>query len=168
MSIEQWGAVGEIIGGIGVIATLIYLAIQIRANTKATRGATESAILRYGREITSAPFGDKESAELFLRGASNFDSLDEIERSMFTNRIGPYFLFWYDAHIQYRNGLISTELWDTFEKDIPGLFMSPGTHEVWELLRNSFPIEFQQYVDDLAEKDPSESPDYLAIRKKDT
>ncbi|MEM1434399.1 MAG: hypothetical protein AAGG11_10120 [Pseudomonadota bacterium] len=33
MSIQDWGAVGELIGGLAVIATLIYLALQIRQNT---------------------------------------------------------------------------------------------------------------------------------------
>ncbi len=33
MSIMELGALGEFLGSIGVIATLIYLAIQIRQNT---------------------------------------------------------------------------------------------------------------------------------------
>ena len=33
MSIIELGALGEFLGSIGVIATLIYLAIQIRQNT---------------------------------------------------------------------------------------------------------------------------------------
>ncbi len=35
MTIEQLGAIGEIIGAIGVIASLIYLSVQIRQNTHA-------------------------------------------------------------------------------------------------------------------------------------
>ena len=34
MTIFELGALGEFIGSIGVVATLIYLAIQIRLNTK--------------------------------------------------------------------------------------------------------------------------------------
>ena len=33
MSIMELGALGEFVGSIGVIATLIYLAVQIRQNT---------------------------------------------------------------------------------------------------------------------------------------
>ena len=34
------GAIGEVVGAFGVIATLIYLAMQIRQNTQVTRAAT--------------------------------------------------------------------------------------------------------------------------------
>lgn len=33
MSIQDWGALGELVGGLAFIATLIYLAAQIRQNT---------------------------------------------------------------------------------------------------------------------------------------
>ena len=35
MTIEELAAVGEIVGGIGVVASLIYLSVQIRQNTHA-------------------------------------------------------------------------------------------------------------------------------------
>ncbi len=38
MSIIELGALGEFLGSIGVIATLIYLAIQIRQNTHSLSG----------------------------------------------------------------------------------------------------------------------------------
>ena len=91
LSIQDWGAIGEILGAIGVIATLIYLAKQIRTNTKTTQGATANAILRDARELLRVPFSDRESADLFLRGMENFDSLDDVERAMFTNRAASFF-----------------------------------------------------------------------------
>ena len=165
MSIQDWGAIGEIIGGIGVIATLIYLAMQIRANTTATKGATENAILRDGRDLVTLSFKDRESAELFLKGSRDFNSLDDVDRAIFTNRVAPYFLFWYDAFSQNQKGLVSQDLWKTFERDIPGFFENPGFHDAWELIRNSFPEDFRDYVDMLAKMDGSQSPNYLATRK---
>lgn len=34
MTLEQLANIGELIGGLAVVASLIYLAIQIRQNTK--------------------------------------------------------------------------------------------------------------------------------------
>ncbi len=54
MDWESIGAIGEVIGAAGVIATLVYLAIQIRLNTNSTRAATFDSILadfrQYQRE----------------------------------------------------------------------------------------------------------------------
>ena len=47
MNWEAIGAVGEVAGAIGVIATLTYLAVQIRLNTKAIRGATLDSITEH-------------------------------------------------------------------------------------------------------------------------
>ena len=37
MTITELGALGELLGSIGVIATLVYLAIQVRQNTRTAR-----------------------------------------------------------------------------------------------------------------------------------
>ena len=43
MNWEAIGAVGEVLGALGVIATLSYLAVQIRQNTRTVRSATHQA-----------------------------------------------------------------------------------------------------------------------------
>ena len=40
MNWEAIGAVGEVLGAVAVVLTLIYLSLQIRQNTKAMKGAT--------------------------------------------------------------------------------------------------------------------------------
>ena len=50
MNWEAIGAVGEILGAIAVLVTLIYLATQIKQHTLATRAVTNSAYAEAGRE----------------------------------------------------------------------------------------------------------------------
>ena len=45
MNWEAIGATGEIIGAVGVIVTLVYLAIQIRQNTASLKSSTLQARL---------------------------------------------------------------------------------------------------------------------------
>ena len=42
MTLSELGDLGDFLGGIGVIVTLVYLAIQIRRNTQAVRSASLS------------------------------------------------------------------------------------------------------------------------------
>lgn len=45
MTIDAWGSIAEMVGAFATIATLIYLALQIRQNTQALRAASiESTI----------------------------------------------------------------------------------------------------------------------------
>ena len=52
MNWEAIGAVGEVFGALGVIATLGYLAVQIRQNTKTVRTSTYQAVLDSSRSDT--------------------------------------------------------------------------------------------------------------------
>ena len=45
MTLDQLASIGEIIGGIGVVLSLVYLAIQIRTNTDAERTSTYQSIV---------------------------------------------------------------------------------------------------------------------------
>lgn len=37
MSIQEWAAIAEIVGALAVVASLVYLAVQIRQNTRSER-----------------------------------------------------------------------------------------------------------------------------------
>lgn len=54
MNLETLGNLGDFFGGIAVIATLIYLAVQIRANTQATQSENRAGVAREYREINQA------------------------------------------------------------------------------------------------------------------
>ncbi len=49
MNWEALGAIGETVGALGVIGTLVYLAVQIRQNTKSLRASTYQAVLDSAR-----------------------------------------------------------------------------------------------------------------------
>ena len=69
LSIQDWGAIGEIIGAVGIIATLVYLATQIRyariASTDATRQNRVAAI----REIESQIIMNPEVSAAWFKAA---------------------------------------------------------------------------------------------------
>lgn len=88
------GNYGEFVGAIAVVATLIYLSIQVRhskeateANTKATNAGTSSYINDALARIHGAIRSDGDFAEIWLRGCRDLDALDEIERSRFVNHL---------------------------------------------------------------------------------
>jgi hypothetical protein len=53
MSLQDWAAVGEIVGAIAVVVTLIYLAVQIRNGNRATRVATIQSALESEIHVSS-------------------------------------------------------------------------------------------------------------------
>lgn len=45
MTIQDWGALGEMIGGVAIIVSLIYVALQIKQGNKEAKAATLQATL---------------------------------------------------------------------------------------------------------------------------
>ena len=45
MNWEAIGAIAEALGAIGVISTVVYIALQIRHNSEAVQGSTEQALM---------------------------------------------------------------------------------------------------------------------------
>ena len=77
----------ETVGAIAVVTSLVYLAVQVRQNTRATKSGASSYIDEALARILSAIRGDAEFADIWLRGCQDLESLDEIERVRFTSHL---------------------------------------------------------------------------------
>ncbi len=81
MNWDVIGAVGEIIGALAVVATLIYLAIQIRENTRASK----SEAFRDSVAVWNDVFEMLASAdsELVMKALVSYQSLEGHEKHQF-------------------------------------------------------------------------------------
>jgi hypothetical protein len=50
MTIQDWGSAGELIGAIATVATLAYLAVQLRINTQIAKTSALQSMLAGGRD----------------------------------------------------------------------------------------------------------------------
>jgi hypothetical protein len=69
------GNFGEFVGAIGVVATLAYLAIQIRQNTRATHAASHHAVTDSLNQGNIAMAQDAELAQIWATGCADRGSL---------------------------------------------------------------------------------------------
>lgn len=90
MNWDAIGAIGEIIGAIAVVVSLVYLAIQIRQNTQqisqgneATRLAALERNIESSIRIRELLISNSEVAEIFQSGLRNYDALDNASKFRF-------------------------------------------------------------------------------------
>ena len=79
MNWEAIGAIGGVVGAIAVVATLIYLAAQIRQNTKALTTAIYESIIGGFNDVISFHNSDAETSSLTRRGWLEPNELNEEE-----------------------------------------------------------------------------------------
>ena len=82
MTISELGSVGEVIGAAATVATLLYLALQIRANTKQTK-LTNWGVLAERYMSVYAQSSNFELADVIVRGRNDFNSLNDAEKLAF-------------------------------------------------------------------------------------
>lgn len=77
MNWDAIAAVGELIGAVAVVISLLYLASQIRTSNKAARHAASREIMVEYSQIYGQLATNLETAELWLRVCSNDPDLTQ-------------------------------------------------------------------------------------------
>ena len=148
MSWDAIAAIAEGLGAIGVIATVIYLAFQIRQNTNSIQGSTQQALM--SQEISIYALLAQYS-NVFRRGCASIEDLDADEVVTFEYLVSAFLSQSYSAYVQYQRNLITESVWAAYLADYKNIIENPGFRLAWSKIRSAFPIEFCQCLDD-AEK----------------
>ena len=141
------GAIGEFLGATGVIITLIYLARQVRQNTRATRLSTSHSISAAARDWNRPLLNDPELAWAFQVGTEDPTKLDEKEQARFIELCFSLFRMFEDAHYQFQKGALDPDVWMGYEKLYAAYAKAPGFQAYWERRKETFRPEFQELID---------------------
>ena len=75
MSIQEWGAISEMVGAIAIIVSLIYVGVQIRQSTQATRVMTSQAFVESHCGAITQITRDPAFWDVYWRGLSGLSNL---------------------------------------------------------------------------------------------
>ena len=93
----ELGAIGELVGGVAVIASLIYVGLQVRQSNRQAQQRIKieqnESDRQFARESTAwlSQLSDPELANLFRRGLSDFSALsrdDQLRFDMYLSALG--------------------------------------------------------------------------------
>ena len=145
MTIEDLGNLGELIAAIATVATLIYLAQQIRRNSKSTEGASAQAILEL--EVTTYAL-KAQYANVYRRGCANILDLDDDEKVVFEQVVSSEMSLFNSAFIQEQNGLMDNDA--SFDRDWIRFYLKQSGFQVmWSEIKTAYPRDFCQHLDDV-------------------
>jgi hypothetical protein len=125
-SLSKTHQVGELIAAIAVVISLIFVGIQIRDNTIASKAATYQETVAYDMQLLLTVGSTPDVARVFFTFVGDPSSLDENEflqgRSLFTASIRNF----ENLYVQHEAGMLSDEAWATREPLIRNIILSPG------------------------------------------
>lgn len=143
------GALGEMLGALAVVISVLYLASQVRRQIRETQLAAIHEVSEGFRDGIAATFMDPHLSRVFIAGKDDAMQLDESERIQFLAFVQRNYRVWEDAFYQYRAGRLPQPLWESMEKQYSALLNWPGVQWVWEIRRDFYTPEFRAYVDNV-------------------
>ena len=138
--IENLGNIGDLIGGVGVIATLIYLATQIRQNTNSHRMASIQQIISTSVSISVGALAGPVPA-IFAK-CEKHDRLTEEEFAQFLMFVWAMLTnHWQIFHL-YQKGMIDKEVLDKFMSRLQGTMNMSVARAMWRSrIKHGFPTD---------------------------
>lgn len=149
MTIQDLGNIGEFLAAIATLVTLIYLAQQIRQNTKAIRSASHHAITDSFNQLNGIVAADPAVGEYMRKGSRDYSSLTQGEEQSFRHLWLAYFRIFETLYYQYQNGTMDKQLYESEHRSLESVIANPGVQEWWKTNTISFSEEFRNHVDGL-------------------
>ncbi len=141
MDITTLGAVGELVGGVAVLVTLVYLAVQVRELKLA---GDETA--RSWRENLSCLM---DNVEVFQAGALGMASLRGDQALRFVPLMQYIMAYFENFHGKYRDGIVDRAEWERIDQILVWYFSWPGVVEWWSVIEVQYRPEFVAHVREL-------------------
>ena len=124
MNWDAIGALADSIGAIVVVATLVYLTIQLRQNTKAIQHSTDRGVFDDANKWMYTLIENPEIAELYVSGM-NEDELTSSQRIRFALLLNTLFVHWGHAFDSGAFEIVNNS-------QIKGVLSRPGGANYWE------------------------------------
>lgn len=149
----DWKSIAELIGIAAIVASLIFVGLQMRqsqdialSQTHSTRSGTVIA------QIMSVAENPYYLSALAKRAAGNPDEITPIEHQALMQIANAVLYSVEDAFYQYKKGFLPDERWNASRETLRW-FMSGDAHiqtrEIYERNPSVWSSEFQQVVDDI-------------------
>ena len=133
MNWDAIGAIAELLGAVGVIASLVYLAGQIRhsreqmnQNTRAIRANSYQQYVQSLGEVMHRGVDSPEMWQTVRSGMNDFAVLNEEDAFRFGWWMNGVAHAFENCHYQYRVGMLDEDRWQKHYADVRELFENPG------------------------------------------
>jgi hypothetical protein len=149
MSLQELAELGAAMSGVGVIASVIYVSIQIRHNTRAVRASAFQQVVNSFAAISFDIAKDKGLVDLYLRAGRDFASLGEVERAQYSLMLLSFLRRAENVYFQTEIRMLQTQHWSGIRDSIKAIIASPGAQTCWGEIKNRLNPEFRAFIDEL-------------------
>ena len=147
LTLEQAYYIGELVGLVVVIISLLYLAIQVKQNIYMMKIQANQEYSEQWSRIASDLKNDPELSEIWMRGLNDYDSMNKIDKFRFTMPVTDATRIWEMMYFRFMDHTLEPELWEAMLRLQMDYFSTQGVRSLWETRKRYFNDSYQKYVD---------------------
>ena len=162
MSLSALASLGSLVGGIAVLISLIYLALQVRQTER-----NQQISIRHSRASRTVELhlalADPAVADAWLHGSGSPQEITQTELSQFINLCRSLFFHFEDSFYQREEGLLNDDAFETVVAGARLLARNPGLRAAWRMARPNFGGRFLDFMDGVVAGSALEPPVDLSL-----
>ena len=150
MALEQWAHLAEITAALGVMVSLVYLAIQVRQSTTVARTQARQSWMQLAQTEIHKVMEYPSVFRAFTADTISFDDKIRLNEWLIASLRGREFE-WF----QNQDGIIDDDHFQAYASAIPIILGTDRTRRFWAHHRFQFHPGFVEFVDGLLADPPS-------------
>lgn len=137
----------NLLASVAVVISVVFLAIEIKKNTQATRSNFYDSFANSNREFLHQLIMDRDLGKLFEKGTKSWKSLNEDDKRTSNYVYIQMFRIWENLYYQNKMKVLEPWLWDSNKNTIISYFHLNGIQEWWQFRKQSFSKEFVDFLE---------------------
>lgn len=148
MTWDAWAAIGQLIGSAGVIASLIFVGIQVRQSVRAAKATSFQGLVSSIIEVNMTHIDNPEILEIIDR-AGKGEKLSAPEHRIYVTLILTAARLAQSAHYQTQLGLLDKSKLESLVYNLVRHLKTATGRAVWSELGSRSDPQFKAYVESL-------------------
>ena len=147
--LSDWANIAEIVSGVAVVVSLVFLVVGLNANTNATHAVVYKDLLDGINDFNMELINDAELAKLWTsRASTGLDALgpDDAERLVYMNRV--LFRIFDSAYFAYETGSLDALQWQRFHDIACDNYTDKRFMSLWEMTEAIVSNSFVSYLEE--------------------
>ncbi len=145
MDIMELGAIGELVGGVAVIGSLIYVGIQVRGSTREQRFNSMQQATRETAEVVQF-LREPGRTDIWIEGLKDWNALELRDQVSLSAILSHWFRMFEQLFYQNKAGRVDTDLWAGFERQLRDFVAYPGCQRWWTERGHWYGNTFRAFV----------------------
>lgn len=166
MNLEQVANIATIFEAIAVIASLIFIGLQIRQNTKLAKATNIQSLVNLSSPFNLLLAQDRKLTEVWLKGAKQFSKMDEIDKTRYMFLLFHTMTLQEHIYYQWENRLIAEANYQSWNRSFETFVKEHNLWLHWDAIKDFYEGSFSAYVENLVSMNKSKIQVTQKVRTK--